>query len=125
MGFDPLEQRFQRLVVETAQHQNLRPRQQRTVQFERRILRRGADQDHRSVFHHRKKTVLLAAVEAVDFVDEEQRALPDPPALARGFEGFLQIGDAGKHRRQLFEMKFKGVRKKPRDRGFAGAGRTP
>ncbi len=125
MGFDALEQRFQRRVVEPAQHQNLRARQQRAVQFEGRILRRGADQDHRAVLHHRKETVLLAAVEAVDFVDEQQRALPDLAALARGLEGLLQIGDAGKHRRQLLEMKLESVREKPRDGGLAGARRSP
>ena len=125
MGFGALQQGFERRIVEPAQHQHLGARQQRAVEFEGRILRRGADQHNRAVFDHWQETVLLAAIEAVDFVDEEQRALPRLAAHARGIERLLQIGDAGKYRRQLLEMKLEGVAEKPRDRRFAGSGRSP
>ena len=44
---------------------------------------------------------------------------------ARRLEGLLQIGDAGKHRRQLLEMQLEGGGQQPRDGGLAGAGRSP
>src|SRR6185312_10659549 len=40
-------------------------------------------------------------------------------------EGFLEIGDTRKHRRNLLEMQFGRVCKQSRHRGLAGAGRTP
>ncbi len=78
MGFRPPQQHFQRRIVQPPQHQHLGAGQQRAVQFKRRILGGGAHQHHGAVFHHRQEAVLLAAVEAVDFVDEQQCALPDP-----------------------------------------------
>ena len=76
MRFGALQKFFQRGIVQPAQHQHLGARQQRAVQLEGRVLGGGAHQHDGAVLHHRQKTVLLAAVEAMDFVDEEQRALP-------------------------------------------------
>ena len=50
-----------------------------------------------------QKGVLLRAVEAVDLVDEQQRALPHLAALPGRLEHLAQIGDAGEHRRQRLE----------------------
>src|ERR1700721_954809 len=58
-------------------------------------------------------------------VDEQQRALAHLTPRARRIERLLQIGDPGKHRRELFEMQFGGVRQQPRHRGLAGARRSP
>ena len=44
---------------------------------------------------------------------------------ARRLKGFLEIGDAGKDRRQLLEMQLERGRQQPRDGGLAGAGRAP
>ena len=106
-------------------HQHARPRQQRGVEFERRIFRGGADQHHGAVFHHGQKQILLRAVEAMHLVDEQQRALAHLAAGARGVEHLLQVGDAGKHRGNLLEMQFGRIRQQPRHRGLAGAGRAP
>ena len=38
---------------------------------------------------------------------------------------FLQVGDAGEDRRNLLEMQVGFLRQQPRDRGLAGAGRSP
>src|SRR2546429_1710798 len=58
-------------------------------------------------------------------VDEQQRALAHLAAGACRVEHLLEVGDAGKHRGNLLEMQFGGVRQQPRDRGLAGAGRPP
>src|SRR5580704_11571563 len=58
-------------------------------------------------------------------VDEEQRALPGFPAQPRLLEHFLQVGDAGKDRRNLLEIKFGFAGKEPRHSGFARARRAP
>ena len=107
------------------EHQHARPRQQRGVEFERRIFGGGADQHHGAVFHHRQERILLGAVEAMHLVDEQQRALAGLAPGARGVERLLQVGDAGKHRRDLLEMQFGGVRQQPRHRGLAGTRRAP
>ena len=125
MGFSTHKKGFERGIVEPPQHQNLCARQQRAVQLKRRILGGCAHQHHGAVLDHGQKTVLLAAVETVDFVDEQQRALPRPPSCTRGFKRLLEISDAGKHRRQLFETKFEGVAEETRDGRLAGARRTP
>ena len=125
MGFGPLQQFLQRRIVQPPQHQHLGAGQKRPVQFEGRIFGGGAHQDDGSVLHHRQKGILLAAVEAVDFVDEQQRALPGLAARPRGLERLFQVGNAGEHRRQLLEMQFEGGRQQPGDGGFAGPRRTP
>ena len=83
MGLGALQQCFQRGIVQPAQHQHLGAGQQRAVQLEGRVLGGGADQHHGAVFHHRQEAILLAAVEAVDLVDEQQRALPRACGAAR------------------------------------------
>ena len=111
--------------IERFEHQHARARQQRRVQLERRVLGGGADQNDGAVFHHRQETVLLGAVEAMDLVDEQQRALPQFAAAARFLEHFLQVGDAGEDRGNLLEMQVGRLRQQPRHRGLAGAGRAP
>ena len=69
------EQLLQRLPVERPEDQHARARQKRRVQLERRVLGGGADQRDGAVLHDRQEGVLLRAVEAVDLVDEEERAL--------------------------------------------------
>ena len=76
------DQRLERGVVEPVQHQDLTARQQGAGQRERRVLGGRADQRDRAVLDLGEQAVLLRAVEAVDLVDEQQRALAGPP-LAR------------------------------------------
>ena len=106
-------------------HQHPRPRQQRGVELEGGIFGGGADQHHGAVFHHGQKRILLRAVEPMHLVDEQQRSLAGLAPGARRVERLLQIGDAGKHRRELLEMQFGGIRQQPRHRGLAGARRSP
>jgi hypothetical protein len=48
----------------------------RGVELEGRVLGRRPHQHHGAVFHHGQETVLLGPVEAMDLVDEQQRAMP-------------------------------------------------
>ena len=108
------EQRFERRVVEPPQDEDLRPRQQRPVQLEGRVLGRRADQDHGAVLDIGQKSVLLRPVKAVDLIDEQQRAEPRLAAFSRRLEDFAQIGDPGKHRRQLLEGEIGALREAAR-----------
>ncbi len=90
----PVQQLIQRRIVQTLQHIDLAPRQQRPVQLERRVLGRGADQGHDPLLDEGQEAVLLGAVEAVDLVHEQQGLLPRSPAYPRRFERLLQVGDA-------------------------------
>ena len=119
------EQLFDRAGVERLEHQDAGARQQRRNQFKRRILGGRADQHDGAVLHHRQEGILLGAVEAVNFVDEEQRALPGLTARPRRIEHLFQIGDAGKDRRYLLEIKLGRVGQKPRHGRLAGPGRPP
>ena len=118
-------QSVERRVVEPLQHEHLAARQQRAVQFERRILGGGADQHHGAVLDIGQEAVLLRPVEAVDLVDEEQRALAADAPLLRRVEHLAQIGDAREHRRKRLEMHVRRLGEEPRDRGLAAAGRAP
>lgn len=65
-----VEQLGERLMVEPVQDQHLCAAQQRGVELERGVLRRGADQRDRPVLDIGQEAVLLGTVEAVDLVDE-------------------------------------------------------
>ena len=72
-----------------------------------------------------EKPVLLGAIEAVDLVDEQQRALAGAARRARLLVDLAQIGDAGHHRRELHERLPEALRQQAGERGLAGAGRPP
>ena len=66
-----------------AQHEHLRAREERRVHLERRVLGRRADQDDVARLDVRQERVLLRLVEAVDLVDEEDRAAARRRARSR------------------------------------------
>src|SRR6516165_7323203 len=123
--FGAAQQDLEIVVIETAQHKDLGAGQQRANQLEGRVFGCGADQDYRAVFDNGQKGVLLSAVEAVDLVDEEQGALAHRPALLGRVEYLAQIGNPGKNGRQRLEEEVGAMRKEPRDRCLAAAGRSP
>ena len=108
--FGAPQQDFEILVIEAPQHEDLRTRQQRPDQLEGRVLGRGADENHRAVLDHRQKGILLRAIEAMDLVDEEQRALAHLAALFRRLEDFAQIRDPGENCRQRLENQIGALR---------------
>src|SRR5688500_12410373 len=99
------DERRQGSLVEAFEDEDLGAGEQRAVELEARVLRRGADQDHRAVLDVRQEAVLLGPVEAMDLVDEQQRALADgAPLLSRG-EYLAQVGHPGEGRRDRLEDK--------------------
>ena len=125
MGFGALQQGFQVIIVEAPQYKDLRTRQQCADQFEGRVFRRGADEDHRAVLDDRQEGILLRAVEAMDLVDEKKGALAHLAAFPRRIEHLAQIRHAGKDRRQRLEYQIGALRQKSGDRRLAAARRAP
>ena len=121
----PLEQLLDRRRIERLEHQHAGARQERRVELEGRVLGGGANQHDGAVLHHRQEGVLLRPVEAVDLVDEKQRAGAGLAPGAGRVEHLLQVGDAGEDRRDLLEMQLGRFRQQPRHGGLAGAGRSP
>ena len=74
VGERAAEQRDDLLHRERAQRVDLGAREQRGDDLERRVLGGGADQDDVAALDVRQERVLLGLVEAVDLVDEQQRA---------------------------------------------------
>ena len=99
--------------------------EQRGNDFERRILRGGADQADVALLHVRQECILLGLVEAMDLVDEDDRAR----AVLLGALGvghhLLDFLDAGEHGGELDELGLGHARDDLRQRGLAGAGRPP
>jgi hypothetical protein len=62
-------------LVEPVEHEHERAGEKRAVELEGGVLGGGADQRDGAVLHVGEEAVLLGSVEAVDLVDEEQRAL--------------------------------------------------
>ena len=89
------------------------------------ILGRRADQDHHAVLDVGQQHVLLGLVEAVDFVDEQQRSLAvgREPIAGRG-EDFAQFLHAAGDRADLAEVASRGAGQQPGERGLARAGRA-
>ena len=66
----------QLVLVERLERVDLRAREQRRVHLEVRVLGRRADQRDEPLLDRGQQRVLLRLVEAVDLVEEEDRALP-------------------------------------------------
>jgi hypothetical protein len=110
---------------QTFQDEDLAARQQGRVQLERGVFRGRADQDHRAVLDIRQEAVLLGPVEAVDLVDEQQRALPHAAPFAGPLENLAQVGHAREHGRERLEGEPADVRQQAGDRRLAGPRRPP
>ena len=68
---------------------------------------------------------MLAFVEAVNFVDEQNGLAAQRQVLLRLLHGSAYVFDAGKHRRQRDELETEGAGGQPGQRGFADTGRAP
>ena len=112
--------------LERLEDVDLRPRQQRRVDLERRVLGRRADQDDVAGLDARQEGVLLRLVEAVDLVDEEDGAAAEPaPRFLRFGHHRADFLDAGQHGAERDEVRAGRAGDQPRQRGLAGARRTP
>ena len=84
---------------------------QRGNDFERRILRGGADQADVALLHVGQERILLGLVEAVDFIDEDDRARAVLlGALGVGHD-LLDFLDAGEHGGELDELRLGDARR--------------
>ena len=111
--------------IETLQHQHLGAAQERGIELEGRVLGGRAHQQDGAVLHMRQEPVLLSLVEAVDLVDEQQRALAVGAAVLGRLEDLPELRHAGEDRADLDEMRLCLARQQPGDGGLAHAGRTP
>ncbi len=107
------------------QHQHLAARQQGAVEFKGRIFRGGAHPGDGAVLHHRQEPILLRAVEAVYFVDEQQRGLTDAAAPRSLVKDAFQVRDPRKHRGYLDEEQLRLGGEQAGDRRLADARRAP
>ena len=114
------------LVGQRLEAPDAQPRQERRVHLEVGVLGRRADQRDRAVLDVRQQRVLLGLVEAVDLVDEQDRAaaVEREPVLGLGDRG-ADLGDAGHDRRHGSEVGADGVGEQAGERRLAGAGRAP
>ncbi len=119
------EEGFERGGVEPVEHEHLAAGEQRAVELETGVLGGGADEDDGAVLDVGQEAVLLGAVEPVDLVDEQERALAHLAPLLRGREDLPQVGDAGEHGRERFEREVGLLGEQARDGGLAAAGRAP
>lgn len=73
------------IIGERMQLHDARARDEGGVHFEKRVLRGGAHKHHKAIFHRVQKRVLLAAIEPVNLVDEQDgaQASHDEPLLRR------------------------------------------
>ena len=129
--------RAQRLETAGDEHaqvvrpQRLEPEQrgaaaQRRVDLEERVLGRRPDEHERAVLDGREQGVLLRLGEAVDLVEEQDRALVAlAEALAGPFDDLAHVLDAGRHGRQLLERTRRGAGDGERERRLARARRSP
>ena len=99
-----LEQLAQRCVVETLQHHHLRTRQQRAVELEAGVLGGRANQRDDATLHEWQEAVLLGAVEAMDLVDEQKRALACRSPAFGLLECGAEVLHARENRRELLEI---------------------
>ena len=92
------------VVGERGEHEQHRPRQQRTHQAHARVLRGGCDQRDPAVLHRRQQDILLGLGEPVDLVDEQDSALTaHAPDLACLLDGRPDVLHPGADRRQCDE----------------------
>ena len=110
--------------LQRAQLVHLRPRQQRRVDLEVRVLRRGADERDEPLLDGRQQRVLLRLVEPVDLVEEEDRRAPAALALARPGDHLAHLRPPGVDRRELLERGVGVLGGHARERRLAGAGRA-
>ena len=126
VGKCAIDQLAHRGLVEALEHIDASTRQQRIVQFERGILGGSTDEDQRAVFHVGQERVLLALVEAMHLVDEENGATAVLSRVLLGhFDGLANLLDAGEHGGNGLEMRIGDLGQQARQGGLAYARRPP
>jgi hypothetical protein len=125
VGDGAAHQHAQIVVTERFEPHHPRPRQQRRIDLERRVLGGGPEQPHQAALDLRQYRVLLRLVEAVDLVDEQQRPPLHALPLARPLHHLAKIGDARADRAHRLERRARHGGDDARQRGLAAARRPP
>ena len=77
---------------------NARTGKQRRVQLKRRVFGGRPNEEDRAVFNMRQEGILLALVEAMDFVDKKNGAASGVAVLTRTLDSLTDLLHAGRHR---------------------------
>lgn len=101
------------------------PGEQRVVQFKRGVFGGGADEGDGAVFDVRQEHVLLALVETVHLVHEQDGTHPTPAVLLGLVDGGADLLDTGGDRREPLDLGLAVVSHQLGQRGLAGTGRPP
>ena len=116
----------QSIVIERLEHIHPCSRQQGVIQFKRRILGGGADEDQRAVLDMRKKGILLTLVETMHLVHEQNRgAAIDLAQILRPLDSGADILDPRQYRRQAFEFPTAGLGDESCQSGLTNSRRPP
>jgi hypothetical protein len=109
-----------RRSAERHELEELTAAEERRVDLEVRVLRRRPDQRQEARLDRRQERVLLTLVEAVDLVQEEDRAAS---VAAQPVAGLAQhpahVAHADLHRRELLEVRLRRRRDDPGERRLA------
>ena len=104
---------------------HLQAREQGRVHLVVRVLRRRADQRHEALLDRRQQRVLLCLVEAMDLVEEQDRArAARPEPLAGALKHLADVLHRRGDRRELLERCAGARRDDARERRLARAGRA-
>ncbi|MOA00769.1 hypothetical protein D3C78_1201430 [compost metagenome] len=126
LGQCALHQFVQRSLIEAFEHVDPRTGQQGVVQLEGRVFGGRANENQRAVFDIRQEGVLLRLVEAMHFVDEQNRAAAILPGLLLGHVHRLaDFLDPGQYGRDRFKVRVRDFRQQPRQGGFTHPRRPP
>ena len=121
-----VEQRLEVLVLQRPEDIDLAAAQQRGDHLEGGVFGRGADQRDDPLLDGPEQRILLRLVEAVDFVDEEERGpLVEEALFAGRLDHFADLLDAGGDGRKGEEGPFELRGDDLGERGFAHARGTP
>ena len=126
VGERPLRDERELAVRERLEPEHTGARQERGDNLERGVLGGRADEDDRAVLDVRENRVLLGFVEAVDLVEEEDRAaVVAAPDLAGLLDGVAEVGDAGGDGGQGDEVAPGEAGDEAREGRLSDAGRAP
>ena len=121
----PLQQLVQILRLQRQQPEQPGTADQGLVDFEVGILRGGPDQGDGAVLHPGEQCILLRTVEAMDFIDEQDRSQPVTlQPLPGGIHLEPQLFHAGQHGVEAAEVGARVAGNDPGQGGFADAGRA-
>ena len=113
--------------MQRLEHEYLAAGEEGSDDLERGVLRGGADQDDRAVFHRSQEGVLLGFVEPVNLIDKKDRgALGSKQGTAFGLVNDVpHIFYAGRDGGQLIKIAVQRLGNDVGERRFSNAGRPP